>query len=455
MAVTDIISKTTTVTVATGTNVIQVADKTNLAVNDEIIIESQHGYGETGLGGSFTWDSTSGYYFGVTMGKSIMTTTALTLATTVPAEAVGVPLYRDNTQGVKAKIVAGTSWTAYEDQTLHIGGHINPQIVGDDEETFDFKNIELKSPRGTPCAGFYPQKSGGGNPNNKVYKNLRMTGNVADSGYGPTANATASQSMPKNFQLIGRNCVVDNVTMTDVWQSFLMNFCLDSVIQNCFVVRNHPLRTYIQWDALTSECSRCVYYNINYDSDYPAPFCESFNSDGTVFQNCTSRNGIFSINTAGRIRYINCSAVWDWISDGSANVMTATTSYWPITRIIEGTQGSPKLGTEGGTLLLGCSVHVQEITFPPNRICYNHNTHYSGYIPTYARIFDDTYTIDDVGADVNAANFGYWINGASNDTTVEAGGTNTVTQLTGISQRKYTKYVNGSLTVMEVPGEES
>lgn len=459
MAVTDIISKATTVTVANGSNVIQVADKTNLAINDEVIIESQHGYGETGLGGSFTWTNPSGYYFGVTMGKSIRTSITnisgndITLATTVPAEAVGVPLFRDNTQGIKAKIVAGTSWSAYEDQTLHIGSHINPLIPDDSEQTFDFKNTEWKSPKGTPCAGFRPLKQGGGNPWNKVYKNLRLTGNCGDYGYGPTGDATSSQAMNKNFHILSYNTVIDNVTLTDPLQGFLLDNSDDCVIQNCYVIRTQPLRTYIQWDMLVTSSRRCVIHRCNYDSDYPAPFCEAFKSVGIVFSDCTSRNGVFSINTAGRVRYINCSSVWDWISDGSDNVMTPSSSYFPVTRIVEGQQGAAQTGTEGGTLLLGCSVHVQQITFPPNRICYNHLTHQSPYIATNARIYDDTYTIDPVGSDTNNASFGYWINAAVNDTSLEVGGENSVTQLTGISQNKYTRYVNGVLTVMPVPGE--
>lgn len=280
-----------------------------------------------------------------------------------------------------------------------------------------------------------------------------MTGNCGDYGYGPTGDASSSQAMPKNCHIVSLNTVLDNITLTDPLQGFLLDNSEDCYIQDCHIIRTQPLRTYIQWDMLITSSRRCVIHRCTYDSDYPAAFCEAFKSVGIVFYECTARNGVFSINTAGRVRYINCSAVWDWVSDGSANSMTPTTSYFPITRIIEGTQGSAQTGTEGGTLLIGNSVHVQAITFPPNRICYNHATHQSPYIATNARIYDDTYTVDPVVADTNNANFGYWINAASNDNSLEVGGINSVTQLTGITQNKYTRYINGVLTIMPVPGE--
>lgn len=462
MAVTDLISKATTVTVANGTNVIQVADKTNLAVDDEVLIESQHGYNEAGLGGSFSFTPAGAYYFasGITVGKSIyaiitnISGNDITLNTTVPAEAVGVPLYRDNEKAVKAKIEAGTSWAAYEDQTFHVGNRILPVLTDDSEQEFDFNNVEFKSPKGCCCVAIYFQKSGGGVPSHKTYRNLRITGNVADSGYGPTTGYTGGQTMNKTFHLIGHHVVVDNVTITDVWMSFLLDFCEDCVVQNSTIVRNHPLRTYWQWDVLPISSKRCVFDNITYDSDYPAPFCEAAKSRGIVFSNCTSRNGIYSINTSGGTRYINCSAVWDWSSDGSANVMTPTTAYWPVTRQFEQSDGYASTGTEGGTLLLGCSIDIQAITFPPNRICYCHNTQQPLYgIDTNMRVYDETYTNAFPASDTNNANFGYWVYGDVNDESIEVGGDNSVTQLTGITQRKYTRYVNGVLTVMPVPGE--
>jgi hypothetical protein len=451
-----LVSQTTTVTAASdGSPVITVSSATGLAVGAKIIIVSEHGYNEVGLGGVFPFTTTilNDYYFGTGMnfGRSFEATisaisgTTITLNANASAACVGKQVVVDSTDDIEVAIESGASWSAFEGQTFYVGRTIRPSMADNSEQVIDFKNAEFKSPRGCYCAAFDPSLSGGGRPSNKIWKNFRLTGNVADSGYGPTENALAYQEIVKSIQIGGVNNIYDNVTVTDVWMSFLFNYAYDCVVQNSFVVRNHPLRRYLQWDALTSEAERCVFHNVVYDSDYPAPFYESFKSSGTVAYECHARNAQFSHNTSGKCRVVDCSVEWDWVSDGSPNVTIASTPMFNISRVVEGQQGvaaSPI--TRGGCFVLRFNNHVKVAPFPSKRIFQHYVTGAGLYgIDNDARVFDGTYVCDVIDGQTGSSFFGYYLNGAYLDETIEMGGHHNVTQLTGISVNKRTEWVGG------------
>lgn len=455
----------TVIAASNGSPTITVSNATGLTIGAKVIIISEHGYNEVGLGGvfPFTGVTNGDYYFGTGMnfGRSLEATisaisgTTLTLNANASASCVGRQLVVDASDDIEDAIEAGDSWSSFENQTFYVARTLQPVIADNSEQVFDFFNVEFKSPRGCHCIVFAPIAPNGARPGNKIWKNLRITGNVADSGYGPTAGALTYQTMSKSVFICGSNNVFENFTVSDVWMAFLFNFAADCVVQNSLVIRNHPLRRYLQWDAFSAESSRCVFHQVDYESDYPAPFLESFKCSGTVAYECHARNGSYSQNTSGKCRIVDCSVEWDWVSDGSPNVTIADTPMFNMNRIIEGQQGSAAAGTEGGCFVLRHSTHVKVASFPSNRIMYNHITQAGVHgIDMDARVFDGTYICDVANAQTGNAFFGYYMNGGTYDTTIEMGGHHNVTQLSGISVNKRTEWVGdsgGSHQVKAVP----
>jgi parallel beta-helix repeat protein len=438
-----------------GSPVITVSSATGLTVGAKIIIISEHGYNEVGLGGVFPFTTTilNDYYFGTGMnfGRSFEATisaiagTTLTLNANASAACVGKQLVVDSADDIEAKIEAGTSWDEFEGQTFYIGRTLQP-FMDDSEQVIDFKNVEFKSPRGCYSATFIPTRTGGGKPSNKIWKNFRFTGNMRDSGYGPPEGALAYQSFPKSIVIGGSNNIIDNCTATDLWMSFYMEYAYDCVIQNSTVVRNDPIRRYIQWDALTSNTQRCVFHNVNYESDYPAAFYESYFSSGTVAYECHGRNGIFSQNTSGKCRIVDCSADWDWVSDGSPNATIASSPMAHIGRTQETQQNNgPVAGTEGGCFYLRFNCRIRNAPFSGSRILQHHVTGRGLHgIDTDSRIADGTYVCDIPDAHTGLTFFGYYMNGAVGDTAIEMLGSHTVTQLTGQTVNKWTMWDAGT-----------
>jgi hypothetical protein len=458
-----LVNLTTTVTVANDSSpIIRVADMTGLAPGTKIVIISEHGYDEVGLDGVFTIAKYDNYYYfgtGIDVGRSFEATIStingsdITLNRNATAACVGKQLVIDSTDDIEALIESGGSWSPYEDQTYFITRSLLPLLADNSEQTFDFKNVEWKSPRGCFCAVFIPQLATGGRPSNKIYKNFRLTGNVADGGYGPTYQSTMYQNLSQSVVLAGTDNIIEDCTVKDVWMSLGFSYAVDCVFQNCTLLRTAQLREYIQWDALPDHSTRCVFHNVNYESVYAAPVFEAYQSNGTVYYQCAGQNANFSVNSSGRTRYIDCSTDWDWVSDGGRSVQSPSTPLFNISRVQEEQQGAQTTGTEGGCFVLRFNTRIRNAMYPDKRIMQHYVTG-KGIrgIDTDGRVYDGTYVCDVIDGQTGSAFFGYYMLSAYQDVVV-LGGHHSVTQLTGISVNKCTLWdfdTNGWV-VTEVP----
>lgn len=385
MSLNDLVQLETTVVSQAGAT-ITLADVTGLAVGDRVVIESQHGYNETGLDGNWTLSNLplTGYYLNVTnVGKSFIGTiqsggisgNTIILDRTVPSGAVGLPCYRENSAAVKYAIENGVSWPARKrfaiasDNTAQIRA-----LLTDDYQEIDFNNCELFAPRGCGALGLAIAKIGGGPVSNKRYKNLTMRGNVKDSGYGffaETGVFVQGSSLAAAFNIFGTggappsgptsNVIAENFTFIDNWRACGISLALDCFGVNMRCENTDPLRQYIQWEFQISSSQRCAFIDCVVDGDYMRGGFEPFKSIGCSFIRCGGRNTSFSSNTSGGVLFKDCYVV---IDDTNPNASFSPDNFlMNINRTIEDQQGSPQAGTNGGVGVMDFSIIYNAIPY--------------------------------------------------------------------------------------------
>ena len=365
MAYTDLISASTFVASQSGADV-TVADPTGFSVGDKIIIESQHGYGEDGFDGNWSWSAydsfpDTDYYFSpiIVKGKSFLGSitnisgSTFTLDRTVPSGAVDLPFHRDNTDAVSVAIAQKATWP--EGVTYHIGsanaGLIAPAL---DEHfyEYDFNNCVWQNVRGCYGMCLRPTLSGGGGVVNKVWRNLIMKGNRRASGFGTqSANGAGLEAL---FLITGDNHVIENCQFWDGWRSVGLSYASNVTVQNCTTYSQDPMRRYIQWEYQTNFAKHCTFYKVRIDSDYALPSFEPFKSSSVTFDQCGGRNCGYSCNTSGKSLYLNCDCTWDqqdYDVDGSDGVWAFGQPVFNVNRTVENQQETPQVGTDGGCLI--------------------------------------------------------------------------------------------------------
>lgn len=367
MAITDLVELSTTVTAVSG-SIVTLANVSGLAVGDRIIIESQHGYDETGLDGDWDVDLpvSSDYYIGVThWGKSFLGTVSgisgnnVTLDRTVPVGASGLPFYRNNADAIEYAINNRISFPTAKvlafatDNTRPLRCYTTP-----DQYTYDFNGCEIFTPRGCGPASiqFYSSEPGGGPTHNKIYRNLTMRGNARDSGYGFSAETGElifdGSAFPTAFRIEGTsgeggtvttNQHLEGCTFIDNWRAVSFSLASGCTATNCLASFTGPLRSYIQWEFLAANSINCWFIECAVDTDYSRPAFSAFSAERCGFISCSGRNAFFESNSSGGTFFKDCSVLWDTTDPGPWSPNTPLLS---LQRVYEDQVGSA-LGTTG------------------------------------------------------------------------------------------------------------
>lgn len=449
MGLYDLVALSTTVLAQSGATV-TLASVEGLEVGDRIVIESQHGYDETGLDGDWpiVWNNGSenvplpfvgaGYYLDVDhVGKSFIGTiqsggisgNTITLDRTVPTGAVGLPCYRENGAAVKYAIENKLAWPSRK--TFAIASSNTAPIrayLTDEYAEFNFNHCELFAPRGCGALSLSITRDGGGGLKNKRYRNLHLRGNARTSGYGFLAETNVYNQQTSSSPAFGvagsggegggkaQNVTVENFTFTDNWRSIALANAFDCIVANCNSFFTEPLKRYIQWEYQAATCKRITFYNCVVDSDYARAGFEAFACQGVSFINCQSRNSSFASNASGAVSFRNCSMVWDDVDpDPSFSQYNGLLS---LTRTIEDQQGSAQTGTQGGIGVDNFSVTYNAIPYPETNRIFNTVLVSPGIygIPTAPVIRGIHLTVP--RTNVTAPNAGYLVRSDESGTTV-------------------------------------
>jgi hypothetical protein len=441
MGLYDLGELSTTVTAQSGSTV-TLASVTGLVAGDSIIIESQHGYNETGLDGD--WAITNigpiafptQYYLLVDhVGKSFISTIVsiaglvVTVDRTVPSGAVGLPCYRNNHEAVMYAINNKLTWPS--GKTLACASSNTAPMRGylsDLYHEIDFRHCTLFAPRGCGALGLAMYRDGGGGVSNKVYRNLTLRGNARDAGYGilaETGEYIQGSSFNYCFGIAGTgggggnivsNIRVENFTFIDVWQSIAIVYATDSFVVNCRTTRTEPLRSYVQWEYQTSLSSRCGFVDCVVDSDFMTAGFEPFQSIGISFIRCGGRNTAFSCNSSGSSIFKDCYVTIDDVNPDTA--FSANNPIVNINRTIEEQQGTPYTASNGGVRVQDMTVTYNEIPYPSTDRIFNTITVAPPYqgIAVKAEIKGITVTVP--RTNVTTPNAGYVVRSDAPDTTV-------------------------------------
>lgn len=428
MAVTDLRAFQTVVSSSVaGTNIINVDNASGFQVNDKIIIESLHGYNESGVDGvwSITNMPSSGYYWTAQVGKSWMGTitnivgNTLTLSRAVPNSSTGLTVYRDNHDAIPYAIENNIKFPEGQTFACNFINPIRPYLTNT-FKIIDFNYCTILAPRGCGAALVTYAKVGGGGLENKVWRNLTIQGNARDSGYGfqvETGVYYQGSSMSAAFVMSGANHHVENMVFKDNWRSIGGSYLYDSTISNCISRFDDPLRAYIQWEYYTDLSQRVTFDRCIMDSNYVRPAFEAFKSSGIFFNHCVGRNGPYSSNSSGAIRFEDCSIIWD-----EENPHSSFSQYNPLmnlNRIIENQGGAnnPIPNTDGGLKIKNMKFDYRKIPYPnTNAIfnCINISGPYQGNTPVRAII--DGIELITPRNNLVTPNAGYMLRSDPNDT---------------------------------------
>lgn len=442
MAVNDLVQLETTVTAVSGST-LTLASVTGLAVGDAIIVESLHGYNETGIDGDweFTDLPTSNHYYLAVdhIGKSFIATVSgisgnvVTVDRTVPVAAVGLPCYRDNSTAVKYAIENAVAWPSRRrfacaaiEPTLRFPAPIRA-MLNDTQATIDFNNCELFAPRGCGSLALTMARIGGGGVNNKILKNLTIRGNVRDYGYGILGETGVYY--PDTWALgafyfggssgdtptFATNVIVENFNIIDAWQAISVNNAKDCFFVNCTMTANWPQRRYIQWDFQATFCFRTAFIGCTVISDKGRAGFEAFKSQGVTFLNCTGNNASFAANTSGATLYKNCYVIWT--DDDPPTAFSQYNAMLSITRTIESQSGAPIAYAVGGIGVINFVVDYRVIPYANSNQIFNTILVSPGDqgIPTNAKINGVTLIVP--RTNVTTPNAGYIIRSDEAQTT--------------------------------------
>lgn len=445
MAANDLIQLETIVTAVSGST-LTLASVDGLSAGDSIIVESQHGYNETGLDGDWAWTDlpvSGNYYAAVThIGKSFIAPVVsiagnvVTVNRAVPVAAVGLPCYRNNAVAIKHTIANLLPWPsrrrfACEESAPSTGFTIPLRIsLSDTQATIDFNNCEIFAPRGCGAISFAIGRllaEGSGGVSNKTYRNLTIRGNVRDSGYGfvgDLGNYVAQSSHPAAFVVFGTggaeantafNCIVENFTLIDNWRSVGVSRAEDCFVYNCRSRFTDPLRRYIQWEYQADSSSRCAFIDCIVNSLYARAGFEPFKCQGVSFIRCGGSNCGFASNSSGGTLMKDC-----WVDWTDVNPDPAWSQFNPlmnINRTIETSQGSPQANAVGGVGVINFRANYLAIPYPDtNRIFNTINVSTGSHgILTGAKIRGVTLTVP--RTNVTTPNFGYIVRSDEPETT--------------------------------------
>ncbi len=394
MSANDLIQLETTVTATSGST-LTLASVEGLAVGDSIIVESQHGYNETGLDGdwAFTGLPTSNHYYLAVdhIGKSFIAVVSnisgnvVTVDRAVPPAAVGLPCYRDNSTAIKYAIDNLLPWpsrkrfaTAELQPTFKMPMPLRCYLT-DDPATIDFNHCEIFAPRGCGAVMISIARTGGGGVSNKHYKNLTIRGNVRDSGYGIFAETGSYNQQTwamSAFAFAGTgggspstatNVIVENFTLIDNWRSVSCSIAMDCFIVNCTSRFTDPLRRYIQWEYQADSCYRVSFVDCIIDSPYARPGFEPFKCQGVSFIRCGGKNCGFASNSSGATLFKDCFVEWT-----DENPDPAWSQFNPLincNRTVEEQAGAQYPGTNGGVGVRNFTATYRVVPYPDtNRI---------------------------------------------------------------------------------------
>ena len=386
MGANDLISLSTYVNgVPSGVDV-TLGSVAGLVPGDQIIIESQHGYNETGLDGDWpisNFPIAGNYYTNVDhVGKSYIGTISaingnvLTMTTPVPAASNGLPAFRNNAVSIKYAIENKVRWP---EQKVLAAATTNTSPIRasltDDYHEIDFNGCTILSPRGVCCVMLSMVRVGGGGVSNKRYRNLILKGNARPTGYGISAETGVSvqgSSFSAPFSVSGtsganptiaRFVDIENFKIIDCWRSIGHTLAQDCNIVDCVTEPTDILKNYIQWEYLPTSCERIAYLRCKVQSAFHRAGFEPFRCQGVTFDNCYGRNANMSVNTSGGVLYRNCTIDWDQVNPEAGEV-AATIGLLNIGRTIETQAGSAYEGTQGGTGIRNFTINQNVVPYP-------------------------------------------------------------------------------------------
>lgn len=465
MGLYDLVELTTTVTAQSGATV-TLASVEGLEVGDKIIIESQHGYDEPGLDGSWAISNFPlgvGYYTNVThVGKSFISGpitniagNVVTVDRTVPSGAVGLPCYRNNADAVKYTVDNLLPWPA--NKRLAVATATSAPIrsyLTDTYAEIDFNHCELFAPRGTGALRLAIARISGGGLKNKRYRNLTLRGNVRDSGYGLSVEGgtfVQGSSMYFPFNILGSggeggglaiNCVIENFTFIDNWRSTGVDLALDSFVVNCRSQFTDPLRQYIQWEYQAASSERCAFIDCTIDSDYMRASFEPYKCKGISFIRCGGRNTSFAVNSSGSTIFKDC---WITIDDTNPDPSFSPSNFLlNLARTQETQQGEQQPGTGGGVGVFNFRIQYDAIPYGDTDAIWGGvaiNAEAAWGLPVNAHIYGLDFQVPRTDV-AFGANTGYIVNRNSG-----AGGTTIVSGITGDTLDTGTKLLNVTETL--------
>lgn len=302
---------------------------------DEVVIESQHGYGEPGIDGVWDIAQEPGYYRSVPIGKSFHASivgiegNALALDREPPAAAVGLTVHRNNMQAVIRALGDRRRWPDGQALAVSDPGNQYPRVYVDPSyHRYDFNDCELYAVHGGAGLRLHLMNTfpPGGPVRNKELANLTLRGNVRHAGY----NFIGGMFRYEHALTIGddnggqcTNVTVRNVKFIDNWGALSFKQCAHCRAVDCVSYETEQLKEYVaKWHFIADISQHIEFVRCQVDANAPASGFESFNSAHVRFLECRGRNVWAAANMADGLEWIDYAVEWDNYDLGPFNPRT-------------------------------------------------------------------------------------------------------------------------------------